>query len=387
MDAVSPRRKRIVASFAVGIICLVGAVLTVRFIWQSREPDQITPEKAYPPSEESIAEIVNALAELSLLEWQNDANLLKTRVPELYKTLLARRAPILEESLWLYRVECLMHLGKDEDARPIVEKQLEKGTDKPDFLVLQLRFVGGDSETLEDRIRIWNEHGRIVPLSLWGRGRDSRLGGRTWAKVNPPPPSVPKTSDIQVILAEVAELYEQEGYLGEALNVYLETFYTGFPFATRAARARLWVKAAEIERTRGNKELAVRAYLRAVRVWHGYAKDAEKGIRETLVEGKPAKTIDGKARLPKDVAIRIASLYRKLNLHPMALAALERAEKSRGADLTAEKQAIQNEWDDILHRITRVRGPDCYVLGQKVSQVKDWATIPILRPTETFWKS
>ena len=53
------------------------------------------------------------------------------------------------------------------------------------------------------------------------------------------------------------------------------------------------------------------------------------------------------------------------------------------------------EWNKILEQlrgyyrlgsITQVNEVDFYVLGQKVSEVKDWSKIKLLRPTDTFWK-
>ena len=392
----SARIRRIVASIAVGIICITAGVLIVRSLWQSREPSEVSREIVRPTPEESISEeesiaedsiaaVVDALGELSLLEWQNDANLLKTRMPKLYKRLSVEYPPIMEESLWLYRAQCLMHLSRKEEARKITQIQLAKGTDKPDFLLLELRFVGGDRQTLEDRITIWNELGRIVPLSLWGNGRDARMRP-AFAKPNPPVPSVPETYDIQGILAEIARSYEEQDLIRDALNVYLETLYGGPLSGNQEQRGELWLKVAEIERRQGNKELAVRAYLRAVGTWYKLAENAKEGIEQTLTETEPPKTTDARPILKEDTAIEIATLYRKLNLHPLALAVLKECERDTGADLTTEKQATRAEWEQILDKITQVRGPDCYVLGHKVSEVQDWSSIRILRPTDTFWK-
>jgi tetratricopeptide (TPR) repeat protein len=387
---------------AVGIVFVAAGGLTVRSVCQSREPHRpgtqmpgpasekpITEEKSIaeeePVAEDPTAATVDALAEVSLLEWQNDANLLKARVPKLYKRLSVKPIPTIEESLWLYRAQCLLALGRNKEARKIVQGRLEKGTDKPDFLLLELRFVGGDRQTLEDRITIWNELGRIVPLSLWGNGRDARMRP-AFAKPNPPVPSVPDTYDIQGILAEIARSYEEQDLIKDALNVYLEALYGGPLSGYEERRGGLWLKVAEIERTRGNKKLAVGAYLRAVRTWYELADTVKEGIKQTLAETEPPKTTDGKPILTKDTAIEIAALYLKLNLHPLALAVLKECEGDTGAELTAETQMTRTEWEQILGRITQVRGADCYVLGHKVSEVQDWSSIQILRPTDTFWK-
>ncbi len=79
----------------------------------------------------------------------------------------------------------------------------------------------------------------------------------------------------------------------------------------------------------------------------------------------------------------------------IALAVLESSEADTGEDLSEEKNKILNEWNGILNKLrgyyilsslSNKGEMDFYVLGQKVSEVKDWAKIKILRPTDSFWK-
>jgi tetratricopeptide (TPR) repeat protein len=356
-----------------------------------------------------VNEIVDAVAEVSFLKWRNDQNLIQSRMPQLYQTLSIKRSSVFEESLFIYRAESLKHLNRNKEAIEVANKRINMGINKPDFLV----YLGG-AEKPEDRIKAWNEHGRIVPISSMGSSRDSRLSGPVFVKIDPPPPSVPLNSifitnddkkeipsilpgtyNIQDVLATIGDLYESSGFIEEALNVYLEAFYAMLFSDNPSQRGRLWLKIAEIEKKNGNKEWAVQAYLKAAHNWHEYAGESKKGIAIALAGDGLQEVVSTTPKLQKGTAISIAALYRKLNLHPLALAALEKSEQDTDEKLAEEKKEILEEWNEILEklrqyyrlaRLSEAKEVDFYVLGQKVSEVKDWAKISILRPTDTFWK-
>ena len=375
---------RVAAAGAIGVLAVVFLILRT-----NRQDAEGT------PSIEGVVEIVDALKELGGVEWDNDANLVRTRMPMLYATLSIEREPVLEESLFLYRVECLKLMGKKKAGLDITRKQLQKTADKPDFLSLYIQL--GGAETIDERRRIWNERGRILPISSMGKDRDSRMSKPARGLSNPRPPSVPRVIGMQEKLVKVGQMYEREGFDEEGLNTYLEALYAGSLsfFEEPNLPGRVWLKIAEIERRRGMKTLAIRAYLRAVRSWYEYAEDAKKGIQDILADKRPEDVTRPEPKLQKDIAIQIAGVYRELNLHPLALSVLVRAEEETSVDFAGEKQEILTEWNEILDRIFRLRwirkrgeanDVNFYVLGQKVSEVKDWSDVTILRPTDTFWK-
>ena len=78
-------------------------------------------------------------------------------------------------------------------------------------------------------------------------------------------------------------------------------------------------------------------------------------------------------------------LYRNLNLHPLALSLINRAEKEANIALKNEKEKTEKEWLRIARRIAAIRGKDSFILGNKISDVKDWGKVKIIRPSDSYW--
>ena len=361
-------------------------------------------------SSQSIDEVVDTIAAFQLIKWQNDPNSIKKKLPEIYSKLSIQYFPIIENCLDLYKFQVLIDIGKRKEALDFIKDNIYNSLDKP----ILLPYLA-DPNNLEKRVEVWNELGQILPLSLWGYDRDSRLSPKVLIKIHEKPPQIPDIRisittnnedtnlsmmpgkyKIQDVLKTIGDLYYHAGFLDDALNVYLESFYS-IPNSDNARlNGEIWLKIAEIETIRGDKQLAVKGYLNSVYSWHEYAEQVKKGINEVLSNSDPDKEFTNEQlKLKKDIAIQIATLYQKLNLHPIALNVLEKSEKDTGDDLSEEKKLILKEWNETLEKLRDYyrlvsmseQGKfDFYVLGQKVSEVKDWAKIKILRPTDTFWK-
>jgi tetratricopeptide (TPR) repeat protein len=351
-----------------------------------------------------IGDLIDVVAKLNPMSWGDDPNFPKGRLPELYKALSATQNKMVEADLPFYRGECLILMEEPNKASAIARDQLAEGHNTPDFLLLNMR----SDSTVKGRGDAKLELGRILPISVSGMDRDNRLGGPTKGMVDPGPPSVPRgsiivddadksrlpaikpgTYNLQDALSAIADIYMSAGFAEDALNTYLEAFYA-MPFSDQPSlRGRIWLHVADLEKTRGNKELAIRAYLKAAYNWPKYAEQAKKGVAEVLSQNEPQESQKPKPILRKDAAVAIATLYQKLNLHPLALVVLERSEQDTGQSLSDEKTEILKKWQTLLVGLERSkhdRGQDSYIFGYRASEVKDWAKIKILRPTDTFWK-
>jgi hypothetical protein len=344
----------------------------------------------------AAGEVIDVLAALQSRGRSADPNKLKN----LYAALSIARPPVIEENLTFYRCEVLARMDKRDEAMKTAKAQLDGTLGQPDLLP----FLKTGSADREASRRVDDELGRLLPLSLWGSSRDHNRSP-AYGFIDPTPPRIPRPfvvlsnsdqeavsamkpgqHDLQSVLAAIGELYEKAGFTTDALNTYLEAVYAlTLPDDPRMV-GQLWLKIGGIEKNRGNARLALRAYLRAVYVWNEYAEQAKQGAMGALKGDLPPDKPTQAPKLRKDVAVPIAALYAKLNLHPMGLAVLIRCEKDTGADLAGEKTRVLDEWKKVLSRLPWEEGEDYYVLGQKASEVKDWATMSIPRPMDTFWK-
>jgi len=294
----------------------------------------------------------------------------------------------MRDSLLWYQAKCLQLLGREQEFRQIAREAIRRGIDAPDFYTLEIWMVGeGGGEKAEARSKIWNEHGRIVPISLHGQNRDLSYAPRVL--IDPYPPSVPVLGGVGFTivdsLAEIGELYEEIGFQREAINSYVEALYSSL-VGTDEERGRLWLKIAELEAQQGQMRLAIRAYLRSAHTDKQHVEAAIGGIQRALSEAPGEERVATEPRWKRETVVRIAELYRKLNLHPLALAVLARAEGEAGQDLSKEKEATLEEWQAIVERHVQVYGAECHLLGHRVSDVGDWSRVHVLRPSDTFWK-
>jgi tetratricopeptide (TPR) repeat protein len=345
----------------------------------------------------AASDVIDLITDLSPLEGRDDPNELK----RIYAGLTVERPSIIEESLPFYRCETLVRMNKRDEAARIAKAQIDRGLGKPDLLAFLLMA----SSSVEERNRVWDEQGKLLPLSHFGHSRDGTLSSGQ-KMVNPGPPQVPKmdvyisatnervvpaitpgNQDLPGVLAAIGELYEKAGFAEDALNTYLEASYATGILSGPRLMGRLWLKIADVEKNRGDKKLALRAYFKAADTWHDYAAQAKEGAVAALGESlPPEKPTTAEPKLKKDTALTIAALYEAMNLHPMSLAVLVRCEKDTGEDLSTEKARILDEWKQIVEKVAFAMMGDCCILGQKVSEVKDWSRISIPRPTDTFWK-
>ena len=331
--------------------------------------------------------ITSALARLGKWKYSSDPNRLN-QYTQIRNDISAENLPILEKNIWFYQAECMYLSGDLLQVKQIINQQSEKGVNNPELLLLKLWLAGGGNEKVAERITILKELGRILPLSIHGRDRDNRLSPYPVGKINPPLPFIPYTARLEPALREIGAVYEKAGLIEEALNVYLESCYCSFAPSDEKGRSEIWLKIAKIEKKRRHKNLAVQAYLKAAYTcpWRDYHKTAAMGINDIVnidvLEPEPEQqlVLDGAN------ALRIAKLYQKVNLHPLALSVLIKAETENNIDLRNEKEVIEEEWQKLIDRHIQVRGLNCFILGQNVSEVDDWAKITILRPRDTFWK-
>ena len=227
---------------------------------------------------QSIDELVDAIANFQIVKWQNDPSLMKNVLPEIHSKLSIQFSPIIENCLDLYRFQVLIDMSKREDALDFIKSNIDKSLDKPVFLPYL-----ADSNDLKKRIQIWNELGQILPLDYWGYERDRRLSPTVLIKIREKPPQIPNlrvritTNNedtilsmkpgeyrIQDVLKAIGDLYYYAGFLDDALNVYLESFYS-IPNSDNARlNGEIWLKIAEIETIHDNKQLAVKGYLNSV---------------------------------------------------------------------------------------------------------------------------
>jgi WD40 repeat protein/tetratricopeptide (TPR) repeat protein len=292
---------------------------------------------------------------------------MKEEIEHLGKTIPTVNDPYMSACLPFYRA-ALLAINGDEAAFREIEKNLqEAGTFEPELLFYELQvFDGSDAETLNKRLTAWDSYGEYVPLSLYGSDRDDRIAPA--GLVDPPPPSVPKLEGLSERLAKVGDLYAKAGLLREAVDSYIESIYAEYPVKPEPKCALRWAKIAEWEMTMGRPQLAVRAYLKALGM---------KPENPAEIQRRP---------LDAESAAAVAALYRQMNLHPLALQALASAEKQTGADFTAQRKEIADEWAKIVEIHAKIRGDKCVILGTKAADVKDWTSIHINRPSETFWK-
>lgn len=365
--------------------CVVAVLLAV--------PMLVVAEPGDPPDEEDskamVKKVVAAIADVEPIQHQatDKEEDVETTLKKL-KELSANLPSEMKDSLLWYQVKCLQLLGRKQDFSQVVQEAVNKGVADPDLFILQLWMVGeGGGEKAEARGKIWNEHGRIVPISLHGESRD-----RNYAPpilIDPYPPSVPLVRGVGFtiveVLAEIGNLYQEMGFQREAINSYVEALYS-YPVETDEERGGLWLKIAELEAQQGQAHLAIRAYLRSAYSHKKYVEAAIEGIQQAIEEAGAEEGVAAEPIWDRKKVQRIAELYRKLNLHPLALGLIVRMENETEEELSTEKEEILTEWEGIVKRHLQVYKAECHLLGHKVSDVGDWSQVHVLRPSDTFWK-
>jgi hypothetical protein len=181
------------------------------------------------------------------------------------------------------------------------------------------------------------------------------------------------------------------GLLDDAVEAYLLCIYSctsprARRFDPNPERARIWLKVANIERTRGHRVLAFRAYLAAAYLDDSLVELVSQGISDSL------ESRISQHRLPSPAVdinkiLRICELYRGMNMHPLALNLIAKVEVIlKEVDLSKEKKLTADEWSKIVKAYLNLAGPHRTLYGIEIGKVDDWSKVKILRPRDTFWK-
>ncbi len=339
------------------------------------------------PQAETAGEIVRIVVGLGEQGQKSAAD--AGRIRELVNALVAASEKIparLRPLLEIYRARGLVLLGRSPAARAAVEHGLKGQVDLPDFLLLAARLGAPDNpESGEWHRDVLDKLGAILPLSIFGTGRDGRRSGGLIAKVNPGPPQVPVSTDAKAFV-QIGDTFAENGRLLRAVDSWLEGLYACELLSEHKRAGAVWIKVAQAEERLGRETLAFRAYLKVAYEDASRSKLASAGVARVLAGEKTGKP---EAQKPLDQAtvLRLVDLYKRLNLHPLALALADK-ELSPSPSKQALLGSLREEWEKIVaQHVSLLRISDeCFILGQRVSEVTDWSKIKVLRPSETFWK-
>ena len=188
-------------------------------------------------------------------------------------------------------------------------------------------------------------------------------------------------------MARIAETYSRAGLEREAIDSLVESIYAEPQIGSDTDFSARWIRVARAEVARGETLLALRAYLNAAQNAGKETPEVVQGLQEALSGAEPEKLKNtARPTLSLEDARAIAQLYRKINLHPLALALLSRDDVKPDSPVPKERAVIADEWQEIITYHREVRAPDCVVLGQKVDDVADWSKVVVRHPSDTFWK-
>ncbi|MFP4029218.1 MAG: hypothetical protein ACLFWL_15630, partial [Candidatus Brocadiia bacterium] len=231
-----------------------------------------------------------------------------------------------------------------------------------------------------------DELGRLLPLSCEGTLRDGRLHEKTYGKRDRVRliiggPRVPNFRPRDVI--QLNRLYRDAGMPSRAVETLL-SFIHECPGSHRPKTADLWLEVAHLELAQNHHKLAANAYLRAAYRDDKLAEQARKGLQECLRQQNQDRPAGEKGDVSSQEALRIAELYRRMNLHPFALSALKKAPAAEQKALVEKRKKIEDEWGRLVSYF--LRQPRNYLFGHNIKKVEDWGTLDILRPSDTFWR-
>ena len=169
----------------------------------------------------------------------------------------------LDASLEFYQALLFMMLG-DQGAYEAAKSRLLKGEAfEPELFLYEARLLYSKSNPASTKSRMAAEdrYAEYCPLSLQGSDRDDRKAPA--GKIDPPLPSVPKLRGLSEKMGEIGELYAKAGWLQEAVDANVEAIYAATPISPDSVLGQKWMLVAELERTRGQRQLSARAYLKA----------------------------------------------------------------------------------------------------------------------------
>lgn len=198
-------------------VYLLGVVATVVLsaaIVPAGEPSS-SPRKVGPPVDtaRTIVDVVTKLGR----EWQKSARDVG-HVKGLVNVLVATSEKMpaqLRPMLQIYQARGLVLLGRSADARSTVERGLRGKTDAPDFLLLAAQMgPPGEADKGKWHRDMLYKLGGILPLSIFGTGRDSRRSGGMLEYTNPGPPQVPVSSNTKAFV-QIGDILAENGACGE----------------------------------------------------------------------------------------------------------------------------------------------------------------------------
>ena len=304
-------------------------------------------------------------------------------------------------SLTFYKAWCYRLLNQQQDALDTIKAGLQNSADLPELLRLRVKIVYGryqhtdPPDHIRKRIQEWeNEIGRLLPLSSKGRDSDYAANPNvTAALVDPPPPPIPYLVHPAGLnpLKKVPPLYKKMNCFSEAVDAYIEAIPSASYIRTekgksgRELKASYWLQVGELEGKLGHYGLAFRAYLKSAFTDKSFVRRATEGVSASLAE-EPKVELP-RPKLEAETMKRIARLYARMNVHPLAFSVLKRAEKETGADLAGQKEQVRQEWQKILEKYKALPGGvPRFFFGHELSEVENLGEVEIRRPSDTFWK-
>ena len=184
-------------------------------------------------------------------------------------------------------------------------------------------------------------------------------------------------------------MYAHSGLHEQAVDSYIESVYA-IPSVSQDANGRTWLAVGKVETQLGQSQLAIRAYLQAAYSAPDLSDQACNGLAQVFKE-KASKSMERtRGELTAKTALKIADLYRQHNVHPLALRVLSESHIRSDAEVSKQRLAIEKEWLGVVNthkqQQQQLGGGELVLLGVKASDVKSWADVHILRPSDTYWK-
>ena len=371
------------------VIIIMYSLLSILFFNKAYASEDI--EYCYKHSE-IIDELVKWVSDLGDIYYRNvitvnsvsDNEIKNIKRKNLSKYLKCADI-IMPDSMEIYKAINYYFERKENFSKKIIKQSYRNKIYLPEFLDLNYRILKGRIDLVKG-FNFGDYWGLHIPLSVWGKGKNLRTAPLT-VRPNPPIPDIPH--DRVDLLLNIGKLFLKMKYRREAINLFIEAYYSSQYFLDPDRNGELWLRIAELEEQEGQAKLAIRAYLKAAYLHKSYIKKSSDNIKRILFE--PNRTAKKRIKplnpkLEKNEVKKIIAFYNEMNLHPISLSLIKRFKNEEGIDLKEEKKKTTEEWEKILKRNLRARNPNAHVLDQKITEVKDWSKIKIMRPSDSYWK-
>jgi len=298
-----------------------------------------------------------------------------------------------KNAMLLYEGYMLNTANRKNEALEMAQKAIDYQTDLPEALQLKGGLINRDDPKLgTESARLNSQSMSLIPAAWGSIALDPQQNFFATGDL-PSIPGIPYSLNMKSQFEgffQIGELFESMGFYRKAIDSYVEAYDRSCKknYNTEIDRCDLWMKIGELESREGQKVLAYRAFLKAAYL------DPDKKIIDKAAD-YIADLMDDKAPpkhdIPtpiydKDKVLKIAEIYRQMNLHPLGLALLRETEKATGVSFKEKEETMRAEWQKIMDSYSESYGPNCMILGNYRNDIKDWADAPILRPSDTFWK-